>query len=333
MTSQGLINSEVVSDFVNRTVAGFAHSTKLFQFKPDAELPNYAVLSRYLMLEDVLAENQPPVTDLSDESQWEIALYCCTLAIVLARYTSSNDVLMGFNYNGCTLPLRISFPEDEAVAGLLTKLQRLITDHMNFMDTYKNEINTYNERNLTLQLCDCVYRADVEDGQTNGFLLQAGSDSMSKHCLKINYLQDELSEPFIDCFLGHFADVCRQLAMGNATRIAEIELLSPADLAMNQHASQLAPFIREREPDRNTSLQLEQSTVMFVITIVTRALEQRAPVRMDDSLKELGMNSLKFIRIIIDIETEYDLTVAPEDAVLHNFQTPSDFVQYILARV
>nr|WP_281423108.1 phosphopantetheine-binding protein [Paenibacillus oenotherae] len=72
---------------------------------------------------------------------------------------------------------------------------------------------------------------------------------------------------------------------------------------------------------------------MFVITIVTRALEQRAPVRMDDSLKELGMNSLKFIRIIIDIETEYDLTVAPEDAVLHNFQTPSDFVQYILARV
>jgi len=53
-----------------------------------------------------------------------------------------------------------------------------------------------------------------------------------------------------------------------------------------------------------------------VVTIVQRLLTERsitAPVRADDNLLEVGLNSLDILNLVLSLEAEFDLTIPETD--------------------
>jgi acyl carrier protein len=68
------------------------------------------------------------------------------------------------------------------------------------------------------------------------------------------------------------------------------------------------------------------STEDRIITVVQRVLEERSvsrPICPDDVLIEVGMDSLDVVKLVLLVESEFDLTIPTEDISPANFRSIS----------
>ncbi|GEM_PF-2034339 len=77
----------------------------------------------------------------------------------------------------------------------------------------------------------------------------------------------------------------------------------------------------------------ELGVIWFVIQTLAALLKLERPIRKDQSLTELGMNSLTFARMMAEIACEYPFDVDGVDATYDKFSTPNDVVSYIMRRM
>lgn len=66
------------------------------------------------------------------------------------------------------------------------------------------------------------------------------------------------------------------------------------------------------------------------IVLSNAMLEAGKPLRNDDNLMEIGLDSLEMIRIIVAIEREFDFEFSDEDLVISNFSTIGNIAESIV---
>ncbi len=49
----------------------------------------------------------------------------------------------------------------------------------------------------------------------------------------------------------------------------------------------------------------------------------------EDNLLELGIDSMTFIRLVVEIEDEFDIEIEDEEIILENFESFSSIVQLV----
>lgn len=66
--------------------------------------------------------------------------------------------------------------------------------------------------------------------------------------------------------------------------------------------------------------------------ILAENLENKIPaeqINADNDLKDLGINSISFIKIIVGLETEFDIEFDDEDLDASKFATIKDLIEYV----
>ncbi|WP_339256973.1 phosphopantetheine-binding protein [Paenibacillus sp. FSL P2-0136] len=68
-----------------------------------------------------------------------------------------------------------------------------------------------------------------------------------------------------------------------------------------------------------------------VLSILKRNLElgEEEPLELDDDLLLLGINSINFIRIVVDFETEFGFEFGEEELDYNLFRTAGKLIEYI----
>jgi acyl carrier protein len=55
-------------------------------------------------------------------------------------------------------------------------------------------------------------------------------------------------------------------------------------------------------------------------------------IRIDDELQNYGMDSLSVIRVIVEIEEDFEFEFNDEDLVIDNFKSVDKLVDYVLSK-
>jgi acyl carrier protein len=58
-----------------------------------------------------------------------------------------------------------------------------------------------------------------------------------------------------------------------------------------------------------------------ITTGVQKVLETKAAISVDENLFDLGLNSLKTIALIVELEVAFDIVIDDEDLYLENYST------------
>ena len=69
----------------------------------------------------------------------------------------------------------------------------------------------------------------------------------------------------------------------------------------------------------------------IVLTIIKESIENEIidPIVLEDDLSSIGVNSITFIKIVVDLETEFDFEFDDEMLSYKSFPTTNSLVEYI----
>lgn len=67
---------------------------------------------------------------------------------------------------------------------------------------------------------------------------------------------------------------------------------------------------------------------MEIRTIVQRYIKNES-LSDEDNLVENGLDSLNFVKLIVDLEEEYGVTIEDEELLIENFNSVKDIVKYL----
>jgi acyl carrier protein len=81
-----------------------------------------------------------------------------------------------------------------------------------------------------------------------------------------------------------------------------------------------ADLVTEKSPATDGSVQ--QRVVDLVREILARR-PMTGTIRVDDDLREAGLNSLDIVNLMLAVEGEFDLKIPDADMTLRNFQSVS----------
>jgi acyl carrier protein len=88
----------------------------------------------------------------------------------------------------------------------------------------------------------------------------------------------------------------------------------------------------------NTALEVEEAATRDVdariVSVILRVLEQPGLSNgfgMDDHLSDLGLDSLKVIKLLIEVEGEFDITFPDELLVADTFRTAASLKAAVLS--
>lgn len=70
-----------------------------------------------------------------------------------------------------------------------------------------------------------------------------------------------------------------------------------------------------------------------IISIMKENMDFDASVSVSDRIESLGINSISFIKIVVQIETEFGFEFEDDDLNYNVFQTLKDLVVYIKDKV
>lgn len=121
---------------------------------------------------------------------------------------------------------------------------------------------------------------------------------------------------------------------------ADIRLLPQMPLTVNGKVDYAAlAALAKTDPAGARDRQEEEAEVeelgviWFVIQTLSAILKLDRPIRRDQSLTGLGMNSLAFARMMAEIAIEYPFDVDGMEATYDRFRTPNDVVGYIMRQL
>ncbi|OZV12998.1 hypothetical protein CIW83_05480 [Tissierella sp. P1] len=70
--------------------------------------------------------------------------------------------------------------------------------------------------------------------------------------------------------------------------------------------------------------------------IIDENIELTVPIeeiKLDDNLLNVGMDSLNTIRVIINIEEQFNLEFSDDDLIVDNFRTIRKLMDYLIERI
>jgi acyl carrier protein len=69
----------------------------------------------------------------------------------------------------------------------------------------------------------------------------------------------------------------------------------------------------------------------IVLTIIKESIENEIidPIVLEDDLSSIGVNSITFIKIVVDLETEFDFEFDDEMLSYKSFPTINSLVEYV----
>lgn len=71
------------------------------------------------------------------------------------------------------------------------------------------------------------------------------------------------------------------------------------------------------------------NTTTFILKTIKSILELNKDIRLTDDLKVLGMNSLTFVRFIVELEQHFQINFNKSEFLMEKFNTPYAFIDYI----
>ncbi len=66
-----------------------------------------------------------------------------------------------------------------------------------------------------------------------------------------------------------------------------------------------------------------------VLEILEQYLDEPGKLSLDDNLLERGISSYNFLKIVVDLENEFDMEFDPEELNYNLFQTPATLIRCI----
>lgn len=79
-----------------------------------------------------------------------------------------------------------------------------------------------------------------------------------------------------------------------------------------------------------------EKTTEIIIQIIKTKLEESeiyCEIENDSNLREMGINSIIFIKLVVAIEIEFEIEFKDEDLKSDKFNKVQDVVEYVQARV
>jgi D-alanine--poly(phosphoribitol) ligase subunit 2 len=81
---------------------------------------------------------------------------------------------------------------------------------------------------------------------------------------------------------------------------------------------------------RNIKMTVDKQQVIKILSDTINAeINELANVKMDDDLRDWGLDSLKSIDIIVALENEFEIAIEDEDLLIDNFNTIEKIISLI----
>ena len=80
--------------------------------------------------------------------------------------------------------------------------------------------------------------------------------------------------------------------------------------------------------EREYEIMLDDK-ILKIIQEVLKANNKDFDISIDMDLKRLGLNSLTYIKVIVDIENELDIMFDDDELDIESFKTVGDFVERV----
>ena len=68
------------------------------------------------------------------------------------------------------------------------------------------------------------------------------------------------------------------------------------------------------------------------LQVIQDNLTEKVDVKLEDNLQDLDINSITFIQIIVNLESEFDFEFEDEKLLFTEFPTIKDMVDYVVSR-
>lgn len=73
----------------------------------------------------------------------------------------------------------------------------------------------------------------------------------------------------------------------------------------------------------------KQQVIKILSDTINAEINELANVKMDDDLRDWGLDSLKSIDIIVALENEFEIAIEDEDLLIDNFNTIEKIISLI----
>jgi len=70
-----------------------------------------------------------------------------------------------------------------------------------------------------------------------------------------------------------------------------------------------------------------------IIELFIKFGEVQNNIGLDTKFIELGLESIAFVSIIVEVEDNYEIEFDDENMIAHNYQTVGDFIKYVKDKI
>lgn len=81
------------------------------------------------------------------------------------------------------------------------------------------------------------------------------------------------------------------------------------------------------------NVYMSQEIENKIYDIINNTLEKHCILSYDTKYEQIGLDSFEFIRLIVELEKEFDFEFADDMLVATNFQTIGNIVDFVYAKI